>query len=109
MTGLQAAIVSGSALIVIIALLRAALRRLHGNFALFLLVLHEGESPAAKQQHDRNHDEDNQPTVAALVRHGVRRGCSGQRFERRRGRSGGRRRGGFLRGGSCGRSQRAGR
>ena len=51
MTGLQAAIVSGSALIVIIALLRAALRRLHRNLTLFLLVLHEGESAAAQQQH----------------------------------------------------------
>lgn len=67
----------------------AALRRLHGNFTLFLLVLHEGESAAAQQQHDRNHDEDNQPAVAALVHHRVRRGCGGQRFERRRGRSGG--------------------
>ena len=87
----------------------AALCRLHGNLTLFLLVLHEGESAAAQQQHDRNHDEDNQPAVAALVHHRVRRGCGGQRFERRCGRSGRRRRGGFLRRGSCGRSQRAGR
>lgn len=33
---------------------------------------------AAQQQHDCNYDEDNQPAVAALVHHRVRRGCGGR-------------------------------